>query len=263
MIKALWDFRGFIFCSVARDLQKAYLGKALLGRLLILIRPLALVAVYTIIFSTIMENRNPQIYDALSYTIYLCTGIFCWFYFTEVINKTTVVFLENANLIKKHYLPRSSLPIIVFLTSTINFAVILFVFLMFLLIKNRLPGWDLLGIIPLLLIQQLLAVGLGIILGTLNVFFRDIQELFPVLLQCWFWMTPIVYPIEIIPDRFRFIIETWNPMYPVMEGYHKLFLGGNLPEWDSFLFPGILGLGFVTAGYFLFRSLSCDLVDEL
>lgn len=90
MIKALWDFRGFIFCSVARDLQKAYFGKALMGSLLILVRPLFMVFIYTVIFSEVMSQRNPHIYDALSYSLYLSSGVFTWFYFSEVVNKTSL-----------------------------------------------------------------------------------------------------------------------------------------------------------------------------
>ena len=136
MIKALWYFRGFIFCSVARDLQKAYFGKALLGSLLILIRPLFLVFIYTVIFSEIMSHRNPQIYDTLSYTLYLCSGIFTWFYFSEVVNKTSLVFLQNSNILTHSYVPRSSLPLIVFLSTTINFIIILGIFFVFLIFRR-------------------------------------------------------------------------------------------------------------------------------
>lgn len=263
MLKALWNFRGFIFCSVMRDLQKAYYGKALMGSFLILIRPLFLVFIYTVIFSKIMSHRNDQIYDTFSYTLYLCTGIFTWFYFSEVINKTSLVFLQNSNILTKSYVPRSSLPLIVFFSTTINFVIILGIFSVFLIYKGRFPGLEVLALIPVLLIQQSLALGLGIIMGTLNVFFRDIQQLLPVLIQCWFWLTPIVYPIEILPAKFRDFIEVWNPVYPIMEAYRGLFLDGVLPQWESLLVPGANALVLLAVGFLLFRSLSHDLVDEL
>ena len=246
-----------------RDLQQAYYGKALLGSLLILIRPLFLAFIYTVIFSGIMSQRTPQIHDSLSYTVYLCSGIFTWFYFSEVVNKTSLVFIQNANILNKNYVPRSSLPLIVFLSTTLNFIIILCIFFAFLIYKDRFVGWELLGLIPLLLIQQCIAMGLGIIMGTLNVFFRDIQQLLPVLIQCWFWLTPIIYPIEIVPEKFRYLIEVWNPLYPIIDGYHRVFVEGVVPAWEQLMVPGAKALAFLAVGYFLFRSLSNELIDEL
>jgi len=210
-----------------------------------------------------MSQRTPQIYDSLSYTLYLCAGIFPWFYFSEVVNTTTLVFVQNANILNKNYVPRSSLPLIVCLSTTLNFVIILCVFFAFLIYKNRFPGWELLGLIPLLLIQLSIAMGLGMIMGTLNVFFRDIQQLLPVLIQTWFWLTPIVYPIQILPEKFRHLIEVWNPLYPIIEGYHRLFLEGVVPTWEQLMVPGAMGLAFLAMGYLLFRSLSNELIDEL
>ena len=263
MLKALWSFRWFIVCSMMRDLQKAYYGKALFGSLLILIRPLFLVFVYTIIFSQVMKHRSGLIYDSLSYTIYLGSGIFTWFYFSEVINKTTVVFVQNGNILNQSYVPRSSLPLITLFSATINFIIIILIFLCFLLFKQRLPGWELLGLIPLMLIQQAIAMGIGVLAGALNVYFRDTQQILPVVVQAWFWLTPIVYPIQIIPENFRHLIQAWNPIYPLMEAYHNLFLNGTFPDTGLLINYGLWSLAFVTLVVILFRYLSRDLADEL
>lgn len=262
-MRSLWDYRGFIWVSMVRDLQKIYQGGALLGRFLLLARPLALVAVYTFVFSHIMAIRAHNIQDGLSYAIFLCSGLFTWFYFSEVVVRGTVVFVENPGLIKQNRFPRLSLPIISLFSHTINFALVAAIFLLFLLINDRSPGWVLLGFIPLLMIQQLLAFSLGVIFGIFNIFFRDIGQLVPIGLQCWFWLTPIVYPLDILPENYRQLVQTWNPMAPIVEGYHAIVIQGVWPDWESFgmLIAGTLGL--TVLGWIVFNIFSKNLADDV
>lgn len=262
-IRSLWHYRGFIFVSVIRDLQKIYQGGALLGRSLLLARPLALVAVYTFVFSHIMAVKVHHMQDGVSYAIFLCSGIFTWFYFSEVVTRGTVVFVENPGLIKQSRFPRLSLPIITLFSHTINFALVAVIFLLFLLINDHLTGWALLGFIPLLMIQQLLAFSLGVFFGIFNIFFRDIGQLIPIGLQCWFWLTPIVYPLDILPENYQRLIQTWNPMAPIVNGYHAIVLDGVWPQWGDLGVPVACSLIALGLGWTVFRIFSKTLADEV
>ncbi len=202
MISALWAYRGFILGSVGREFQSKY-RNSLLGAAWPILNPLAMVTVYTIIFSSVMQAKLPGIDGSFAYSIYLCSGLLTWGLFAEITGRGQNVFLENANLLKKLNFPRLCLPLIVVFNATLNFGIVFGLFLLFLLLTGHLPGWPLLGIIPVLILQIAFSIGLGITLGVLNVFFRDVGQFFGIILQFWFWFTPIVYPITISAARLR------------------------------------------------------------
>lgn len=116
-----------------------------------------------------------------------------------MLDKGQSVFINNANLIKKLSFPKICLPIIVTLSAVLNFAIIFSLFLIFIIVTGNFPGWLFLSVIPVLLLQILFAGGLGMILGVMNVFFRDVGQLVGVALQFWFWFTPIVYVLNSLP----------------------------------------------------------------
>ena len=120
--------------------------------------------------------------------------------------------------------------------------------------KNELP--------PLLLLQIAFAIGLGIILGVLNVFFRDVGQFFNVVLQFWFWLTPIVYPASVLPDFVRPWLEL-NPLAPLMAAYQGILVAGEWPAWQSLWLITLLAVLFCALGYRLFRKRAGEMVDEL
>ncbi len=261
MITALWHYRGFILGSVKREFQSKY-RNSLLGAAWTIIQPLAMIIVYTVIFSQIMRAKLPGVDTTFGYSIYLCAGIVSWGYFSEIIGRAQNVFIENANLLKKLSFPRLCLPVTLVLSATLNFLIIFVLFVAFLLISGDFPGWAFLGMIPVLAIQVVFAVGLGVTLGVLNVFFRDVGQLFGVLLQFWFWLTPIVYPISILPQSAQSLMK-YNPMASLIGAYQQVLVHGQWPDWASLWWPAALGVLLCTWGLLLFRKHSGELVDEL
>lgn len=261
MLTALWAYRGFITGSVKREFQSKY-RNSLLGAAWTILNPLAMVLVYTVIFSEIMRAKLPGVDNAFAYSIYLCGGIFTWGLFAEIIGRGQNVFLEHANLIKKLNFPRMCLPVIVILNASLNFFIVFGLFTLFLVATGNFPGWAYLAIFPVLLVQILFSIGLAIIIGVLNIFFRDVGHFFGIFLQFWFWLTPIVYPLAIVPDEFKPIMA-FNPMLPLMTSYQGILVSGVVPEWPD-LFPVILvSIGLCLFGMRLFRRRSGEMVDEL
>ncbi len=258
---SLWSYRGFILGSVKREFQARY-RNSLFGALWTVLNPLSMILVYTVIFSTIMRARLPGVDDGLAYSVYLCAGLLTWGLFAEITTRSQSMFLENANLLKKISFPRICLPVIVLLNAGINFAIILGLFLGFLLISGRLPGMALLALVPLLVLQVIFAAGLGMILGVLNVFFRDVGQFFGICLQFWFWLTPIVYPLSILPPGIQRFIEL-NPMTALMNSYQNLFLYNQWPDWSSLVPMLVIGLLFCGMALRLFRQRVGEMVDEL
>jgi lipopolysaccharide transport system permease protein len=261
MLRSIWSYRGFISGSVKREFQSRY-RNSLLGAAWTVLNPLAMIVVYTVIFSQVMRTRLPGVDNGFAYSIYLCAGILTWGLFAEIVSRAQNVFLEHANLIKKISFPRICLPIIVLLNAGINFAIIFSLFVLFLLFSGTFPGISFIAIFPVLAIQIAFAIGLGIIVGVLNVFFRDVGQFFAVLLQFWFWFTPVVYPESILPEAVRPYMNL-NPMAPLVSAYHHILVHGQWPDWGSLLIPAVLAAVLCIVGMRLFRKRVGEIVDEL
>lgn len=257
----LFAYRGFILGSIRREFEAKYLN-SLLGALWAVINPLAMITVYTVIFAEIMHAKLPGVNGTFGYSIYLCTGILTWGLFAEIASRAQNMFLENANLIKKLKFPRLCLPIIVVLSATINFAIIFGLFSLFLLMSGNFPGLAYLALVPMLTILLAFAIGLGVTLGILNVFFRDVGQFFTIFMQFWFWLTPIVYPMYILPMEVKGLLA-YNPMTPLLTGFQDVLVMGRWPQWASLLYPAILAAILCLLSMRLFRAHAGDMVDEL
>lgn len=261
MLQGVWKYRGFIAGSVKREFQSKY-RNSLLGALWTILNPLAMIVVYTLIFSKVMGSRLPGNGGGFAYSIYLCAGILTWGLFAEITSRGQTVFIEHANLIKKLSFPRICLPIIVVLNAFVNFAIIFGLFAAFLVLSGQFPGWAFAAIVPVLLVQVLFAIGLGMILGVLNVFFRDVGQFFGILLQFWFWFTPIVYTANALPAEIQGLLA-YNPMAAVVVAHQGILLDGRVPDWASLLPAALLGVLACLLGMRLFRKRSGEMVDEL
>lgn len=260
-IRAVWNFRGFVVGSVRREYQLRYRG-TMLGIAWTILQPLAMILIYTVIFSQVMKAKLPGVGGSYSYSIYLCAGIITWGLFADIIQRSQSVFIDNANLLKKLSFPRLTLPLIVVSTALLNFSIIFALFLAFLLITGNLPGLSILAVLPLLIVQVLFAVGIGVTLGVLNVFFRDAGQLSGLLLQFWLWATPIVYPASILPEW----LKPWmnlNPMYHLMQGYQGIFVANQWPAWQNLALIALLAIGLAMFALRLFRRHAGEIVDEL
>lgn len=261
MAGAVWNYRGFILGSVKREFQSKY-QQSMIGAAWTVINPLAMIIIYTVIFSQIMRTRLPGNDSSFAYSIFLCAGILTWGMFAEIVGRGQNVFFEYANLIKKLSFPRICLPFIVVLNAGLNFAISFGLFTVFLVVTGNFPGWIFFSLFPVLAIQILFAIGLGITLGVLNVFFRDVGQFFGIVLQFWFWLTPIVYPITILPETGRALMA-WNPMASLAVAYQTILVNGQGPLWGTLVYATITGLVLCIAGVYLFLKRSGEMVDEL
>jgi lipopolysaccharide transport system permease protein len=261
IVRALWAYRGFIVGSVKREFQSNY-RTSMLGAAWMLINPLAMIFVYTVIFSQIMRAKLPGVESAFAYGIYLCAGVLTWNFFSEITTRAQNVFLEYSNLLKKLSFPRLCLPVVVVANACVNFSIVFGIFTVFLLVSGNFPGLPFLALLPVLAIQVAFSIGLGVSLGILNVFFRDVGQLFNVILQFWFWLTPIVYPPSILPERLIPYMKL-NPMARLSEAYQTILVNGQWPQWQTLWPVALLALGFCILGFHLFRKHSGELVDEL
>ena len=262
MLKALWAYRRFVWSSVLRDFNARY-RESLLGAFWAVASPLAMIVIYTVIFGQLMRptlagHQNTP----FAFSIFLCAGVLTWGLFAEMLGGLNGVFLAYGNLIKKANFPRICLPAIVVLSALVNFAIVMAIYLAFLALIGHWPGWPLLAAVPLLALQILFALGLGVFLGTLNVFFRDVGQLTGIVLQFWFWLTPVIYTAASLPSAARRVLDL-NPMAPLMQAYQTVFLERQWPAWGPLLPLLVLTLIFLVLGASFFLRRVGELVDEL
>jgi len=264
LLRDIWQYRGFVQGSIRREIVTQYRG-SVLGAAWVLIGPMAMILIYTLVFSHLMRSRLTGVDSAFGYSIFLCAGLLPWTFFTESLARLQAVFVANGNLMKKATFPRICLPIIALGAAGFNFAVIASLFLVFLVVSGSFPGTVLLAALPALGVQVALAMGLGMLFATLNVFFRDVGQAVTLGLQFWFWLTPIVYPVASLPGWAQPVMA-WNPMAVVVSHYQSVLLYQRLPDSQAWLgLAGVaaLALASLWLGLATYRRRVGELVDEL
>jgi lipopolysaccharide transport system permease protein len=260
-IRPIWAYRSFIRGSIQREFQSKY-RNSLFGAAWSLINPLAMILVYTVIFAQVMRAKLSGVDSTFSYSIYLCAGILTWGLFADLVGRSQNMFLDNANLLKKISFPRITLPIIVVANAVLNFGIVFTLFLVFLVVTDNFPGLVILAVAPILMLQIAFAMGLGMVLGVLNVFFRDVGHFFGIFLSFWFWLTPIVYPVAILPEDIKPYMAL-NPMAPLMTAYQGIMVNHQWPQWASLWPTAVLAAVLSFLGFHLFKKNAGEMVDEL
>jgi lipopolysaccharide transport system permease protein len=246
---------------VKREFVTRWIGTQL-GPFWLIAQPLATILIFTVIFVNIMRPGMPSHDSKFAYSIYLCAGVLTYNLFSEMLGRSVAIFVENANLLKKIYFPKLCLPVIVMLSSLLNYGVTLLLFTGFLLLAGAFPGGVVLSLLPVLVILVVFTMGLGMFLACINVFYRDVQQVVQVLLQFWFWLTPIVYIPTTLPDRVKGLLDL-NPLYPLIRACQGIFLDQSMPDWISLIYPALLGLVFTGLGILAFYRLQGEIVDAL
>ncbi len=190
------------------------------------------------------------------------SGLILWGLFSEITNNALNIFLDNANLLKKISFPRICLPIILIFNALINFIIIFSLFIAFLVLTNNFPGWIFITTLPLVLILVTFSIGLGVTLAVLNVFFRDVGQLFSIFINFWFWLTPIVYSLEVLPEFSQNIIRL-NPLTPLITAFQQILLKQVVPSWEAILPIMILSLSLCVLAFYLFKRHAVEIVDEI
>jgi lipopolysaccharide transport system permease protein len=258
--RRLYAYRHLILAIFFKDLQSRYVG-SLFGPLWLIAQPLVLVFLYTIIFAQIMRNRLPGIDDEYGYSAFLCAGILVWNLFVEVLQRGKNVFIENANLIKKINFPKIALFIPVLFGAGFNFLLMFVIFVLFALILGIASPASIVFVVPPTLIAAALAMALGIVTAMVNVFVRDVGQLVDSLLQFGFWMTPIVYPISILPDWAAYLMG-FNPLANLVLISQNAMTGQAIP-WDRLFYPFGVALAAIALAVVFYRKGQLVLADHL
>lgn len=223
-IQNLLKYKHLIRELVTRDIKVKY-KNSILGLLWSVLNPLLTMVVLTIVFSNLFR------FDIVNYPVYLITGQVMFNFFGEATNMAMSSINDNAQLIKKVYVPKYIFPVSKALSCCVNLIFSLIaVFCLIIFMKIPITVASIFSLLSLSYIL-VFAVGIGLILVSLNVFFRDVQHLYGVILTMWMYLTPIFYPANIIPKEFGWMI-TANPLYYMIQHFRECILYGKIPNLE-------------------------------
>jgi len=260
-LKALVRYRGLIQTLVARDLKARYRG-SVLGFFWSFINPLLLLLIYSFVFTVVLPGVHPP--EIEPYALFMFCGILPWTWFSSSLMESSGVLISGGNLIKKVLFPAEVLPIVTVLANMVHFFLGLPILAGFLIYYRRpLDPLELLWFPVIILVQLLLTIGLALLVSALTVHFRDIKDLLGNLLTLWFFATPIIYPMQAAPPRFKMVLNM-NPMTHLVISYQEvLFYVGPHGHWKWLLALGVASIGVFLLGYFVFDRLRDSFAEEV
>lgn len=261
MLIAVWNYRHFIASSIRNDLRSRF-ARSKLGALWMILQPLAQVLIYSLVLSRIMVAKLPGIDNSYAYSIYLLAGMQAWSLFSEVITRSLTVFVENGSMLKKIVFPRACLPIITLGSALVNNVLLLIVMMIVFAMLGHFPVSALLWMPLLMFVTAAFSLGLGLLMGVLNVFVRDVAQFMTVVLQLWFWLTPVVYTSSVIPPALHSVLQ-FNPMYWIVTAYQDTLVYRHAPELAGLLVVMVAALLLLGCSLVLFRRAAPDMVDVL
>lgn len=240
-------YKYLLYQLTLREIRARY-KQSIIGYFWILLNPLAQLLVYSFVFSVIF--RFPS--NDIPYPIFLLAGLLPWIYFQTTISSATTSLVENANLITKIYFPRETIIYSVICAKAIDFLFACLLFIIFILISQTSIQISSILIIPLLFTQILLMAGISFLLSAFNLFYRDIQYLTNLILMLWMYLTPVVYPLSLVPKEFVWIYKL-NPMVGIIEGYRSALFGFPLDK-GTILLAFIVSLTIFILGFIVFKK---------
>lgn len=238
---------------------------SVLGATWTFILPLINILIFTLIFSRIMGMRIGGVGQDLGpygYSIYLVSGLLAWNCFAATLTRVTQVFHEKAHLIGKVRLSLWSLPVYIILSETVLYLIATTFFMAFLVLIGFDFSLSLLWWVPIFLCMQLLAFALGLVCAILSVFLRDIKEMVGVVVQLWFWLTPIVYVPVILPESVQQLLQ-FNPFYHLAAAYRSALLGTEPPSLLALTLIFLVAVVMLACAMWVGRRLERDIRDFL
>lgn len=241
------------------DFRSQYLG-TILGFLWSIIKPLALIGVYALVFSSIVTPVNNEQGESFNFGLFIFSGMLPWLAIQESLERGSTVFIDFSHLVKHHAIPLSLLPFHIVLSATVSEFIAILAFILVKLLTTHSITYHFIFILVLIPIQVCFCFGLTLIVTTVNVFLRDISHLTTTVLFIWFFTSPIVFPLENFPPYLQKMM--WiNPLTSLTEIYRDLVLVGRVPSIETvFLFISFSVL-FLVIGYCVYQKTHKVIVD--
>ena len=235
---------------------KARYKQSFLGFFWIILNPFFQMLTMSFIFSKIMKVSNLGV----PYPIFIYAGILPWSFFATSLSSGMGVLVENGALLKKIYFPREILVLATLIAKAYDLLLASIIFVVMMIFFNISFTPLIILVLPLFLIQFLFTFAIAILLSSLNLFYRDVQYLFNLILTIWFYFTPVLYAVELFPTQYRWIFKI-NPMSVFINAYRQILLSHDWPNWSSLGIGIGISLMLFIISYKIFKSLEGTFAD--
>lgn len=255
-LKEIFEYRQMIFSLVKKDLRGRYKG-SVLGFLWTFINPLMQLMVFTMVFSVILRS------DIEKYYLFLFVALIPWNFFSNCLSGGARSVLNEQSMVTKIYFPREVLPISYVTSGFINMLycfIVVFIVVIFSGIKIYPPA--LLCLIPVMLIEYVMALGVTFFTSAVTVYFRDFEHIMGVIGMAWQYLTPVMYPMSWVPDKLLFIFNM-NPMTHVILAYRDILYYGKVPDMSTLVRAVVFAFAILLVGSFTFKILKKRFAEEM
>ncbi len=259
-VKEIWSYREMIAAFVRRELRGRYKG-SFLGFFWTFLNPLLQLAVYSLVFSYILK---PSVED---YYLHLFVALIPWIFFATSVTGGSMAIISQKDMVKKIYFPREVLPISHVTTNFVNMLLCFIVVFGVTFISGYVPTQpehfiSLLCLIPLFIVEYILAIGVAFFVAAITVYFRDMEHILGIVIMAWQYLTPVLYSIKDIPERVLPIFNL-NPMTPIITAFREILYYQQIPNMFNLIWALVLGVIFLVLGWFTFEKLKRRFAEEL
>lgn len=262
-LEDVWRYRDLLWMFVRRDFVAVY-KQTILGPLWFFIQPLLTTLIFTVIFSGVAQMST----DGFPPMLFYLAGMTPWNYFSTCLTKTSNTFVANAGIFGKVYFPRLIVPLSIVVSTIIQFGIQFLLFiavLAYFMVTDASVspqwGWIIILTPALVLLMATLGLGAGIVVSSLTTKYRDFTFLIGFGIQLMMYATPVIFPMSVVPDRYRWLIQL-NPMTAPIEAFRAIFLGGPIP-WTALGFSTALTAALLFVGMIIFNKVEKSFMDTV
>jgi lipopolysaccharide transport system permease protein len=257
--RELSEYRYLLYLFMWRDLKTRY-KQSYIGMVWILLQPIATMTIYSVFFGYLAKFPS----EGVPYPVYILAGITCWSFFARSLTSVSTSLADQQALLSKIYFPRLLAPIAALLSSTFDLVILFVLLLCVMMIFGVAPSYKMAMAFVYLVLLAVAALGLGLMLTGLDALIRDVRHALALVMQLWYFATPIIYPIELVPEKIK-VFYYLNPTTPLVQGFRWALLGGSVsppPMWAVATSVAVSAV-FLLIGLALFQRLERTIVDHI
>ena len=241
--RELWRYRNLVYQLVRRDIVTRY-KRSVLGIAWTMLNPLGTTIVLAIVFSQVFGTQE-------GYAAYVLSGLMAWMFFSQTTNACIVGLVWGGSLLKRIYIPRTIFSVSAIGTGLVNLLLSLVPLLIVMLYYGITPTLSALLLPIAILFLAMFSLGLGLLLSSIAVQYTDVAEMYQIILTAWMYLSPVIYPVEIIPEQWLWLVRL-NPMYYLISFFRAFIYEGRFPPLNEYLICGGIATTMLLIGWFFF-----------
>jgi ABC-2 type transport system permease protein len=245
-LRGIFQYRDLIYQLVRRDIVTRY-KRSVLGIAWTMLQPLGMMIIMTLVFSSLFQTVK-------GYPAYLLSGLIAWTFFSQATTAAIHQIVWGGTLLHRIYLPRTSFAVSAIGTGVINLVFSLVPLIAIMLIIGRPIRGSIIFVPIAMILLAAFALGVGLILSTLAIYFPDVTEMYQIILVAWMYLTPIIYPEEILPEAYRFLVTNLNPMYHLIKIFRMPLYEGIFPGWTEIAIASGIAIITLVIGWLFFAK---------